>query len=128
MANSSDQSGFVFSTSLELRINKVQQTASGGSHVTIYEGAVEFVAASAGVQVLCSEPPDSLTGYYQQAIDSIRKGAESVLGPLGLGAVIQIGRIVLHPVDFKPRKFEQYTAEELKRLVERARPNKTAGW
>jgi hypothetical protein len=105
---------------LELRVHKVQQAASGGSHVTIYEADVEFVSGSAGVQVLGSEPRDGLPGCYQQAVESIRKRAEQVLGPLGVGAVIRIGRIVLHPVDFKPRKFELYTAEELRRLVEQS--------
>jgi hypothetical protein len=106
---------------LELRVHKVQQAASGGSHVTIYEADVEFVPGGAGVQVLGSEPRDALPGDYGRAAESIRHGAEQVLGPLGLGAVIRIARIVLHPVDFKPRKFEQYTAEELRRLVEQSR-------
>jgi hypothetical protein len=43
-----------------------------------------------------------------------------------LGAVIRIDRIVLHPVDFKPRKFEQYTAEELRRLVEQRQAEQVA--
>jgi hypothetical protein len=106
---------------LELRVHKVQQAASGGSHVTIYEADVEFVSGTAGVHVLGSEPRDALPGCYQLAIESIRKAAEQVLGPLGLGAIIRIGRIVLHPVDFKPRRFEQYTAEELRRLVEQSK-------
>lgn len=105
---------------MQLSVRKVAQAASGGSHVTIYEADVEFVTGGSGVQVFGSEPRDALPGYYQEAAEAIRKGAEQVLGPLGLGAVIRIGRIVLHPVDFKPRKFEQYTAEELRRLLEQS--------
>lgn len=109
---------------MKLRVHKVQQAASGGSHVTSYEADLEFVSDGAGVQVFGSEPRDAWPGCYQQATDSIRKGAEQVLQPLGLAAVIRISRIVLHPVDFKPRKFEQHTAEELRCLVDQhqARP------
>lgn len=103
---------------MELRVHKVAQAASGGSHVTIYDADIELVSGQPGVQVLGSEPRDALPGLYQEAAESIRRGAEHVLRPLGLGAVIRISRLVLHPVDFKPRKFEQYTAEALRRLVE----------
>ena len=114
---------------MELRIHKVAQAASGGSHVTIYEADVELVPGGSGVLVLGSEPRDALPGCYQDAAESIRRGAEQVLGPLGFGAVIRIGRIILHPVDFKPRKFEQCTADELKRLMEQrqAEPSDVPG-
>jgi hypothetical protein len=72
---------------LELRVHKVVQFASGGSHVTKYEADVEFVAGGSGVQVLGSEPRDALRGCYQMAVESIRHGAEQVLNPLGMGAV-----------------------------------------
>lgn len=103
---------------MELRVHKVLLTASGGSHVTIYDAEVELVPGSASVQVLGAEPPYALPGHYQQATEAIRKGAEQVLGPSGMGAVIRITRLVLHPVDFKPREFERCTAEELRRLME----------
>jgi hypothetical protein len=103
---------------LELRINKVQQAASGGSHVTIFEADVEFVRGEADVLVHGTEPGDAVPGYYREATEAIRRGAEQVLKPLSLGAIIRIGRIVLHPVDFKPSKFERYTVEELRYLVE----------
>jgi hypothetical protein len=104
---------------LKLRVNKVVQFASGGSHYTVYDADVEFITGRPGVQVIGTEPQDSLPGSYQDAANSIRRGAEHVLDPLGMGALIRIVRIVLHPVDFKPRKFEQFTTEELKPLVER---------
>jgi hypothetical protein len=68
------------------------------------------------------QPQDVDAGAYEAAIEAIRRGAEQVLHPLGVGATIRVGGIVLHPVDFKPRKFEQYTAEELKRLVTAREP------
>lgn len=78
---------------------------------------MEFVAGGSGVQVLGSQPSDA-PDFYREAAESIRRGAEQVLNPMGLGAVIRIRRIVLHDVDFKPRKFERFTAEELRRVVE----------
>jgi hypothetical protein len=102
---------------LELRVNKVAQAASGGSHVTIYEADVKLVPGGSDVQVVGMPQKDALPGAAEAAAEAIRRGAEHVLRPLGLGAIIRVGRIVLHPVDFKPRRFEQYTAEELRRLL-----------
>jgi hypothetical protein len=102
---------------LELSIHKVAQAASGGSHVTIYEAEVEFVASGVQVEVLGVHPNDALPAYVDVARDAIRRGAEKVLQSRGQGAIIRIKRLVIHPIDFKPRKFEQYTAEELARLL-----------
>jgi hypothetical protein len=103
---------------LELRVHKVAQAASGGCHVTIYDAEVEFVPGGSDVRVVGVQQKDALPGAVEAATGAIRLGAEQVLRPLGLGAIIHVGRIVLHPVDFTARKFEQYTAEELRRLVE----------
>jgi hypothetical protein len=103
---------------LELQVYKVVPAASGGSHVTIYEAEVKLVPGESEVQVLGVQQKGALPGAVEAATDAIRRGAEQVLHPLGLGAIIRVRRIVLHPVDFKPRMFEQYTAEELTNLLE----------
>jgi hypothetical protein len=60
---------------MELRVHEVNQTSSGGSHVTIYEVDMEIVA-NVGVQVIGSEPKDAPRGYYHHAAKAICKGAE----------------------------------------------------
>jgi hypothetical protein len=103
---------------LELRVHKIVQNSSGGDHVTIYEADMELIPENVEVSVLGATPAHVEFGDYEAAIEAIRKGAERVLQPLQLGAMIRIRRIVLHPVDFKARKFELCTAEEVRRLME----------
>ena len=102
---------------MELLVHKVQQAASGGSHVTIYEAEVDLIPGGSGVEVQGIRPDDGAPGAAELAASAIRRGAERALRPHGLGAVIRVTRVVLHPVDFKPSKFEQYTAQELGRLL-----------
>jgi hypothetical protein len=103
---------------LELRVHKVSQAASGGSHVTIYEAKLELVSGGCHVEVLGVQQNDAPPGAAEAATDAIRRGAKQVLRARGLGAIIRVERIVLHPVDFNPGKFERYTATELKRILE----------
>ena len=102
---------------MELRVHKVAQAASGGSHVTIFEATVDLVSDGIEVEILGVYPSDALADDVALARDAIRQGAEGVLKPRGLGAAIRVQRVVVHPVDFKPGKFELYTAEELTRLL-----------
>jgi len=53
-----------------------------------------------------------------EAVDAIRRGAESVLLPRGSGAIMRLRDLWIHPVDFSPQKFEQHTAEEFLRAFE----------
>lgn len=105
---------------MKLEVNKVALFASGGSHVTIYQAEIEFLSGRTAVEVdttAVREPGDVFPGTLSVAADGIRRGAERVLTPLGMGAVIRVNSITLHPVDFKPSKFERYTAEEIARLL-----------
>ena len=102
---------------MELRVHKVQQAASAGSHVTIYQADVELVLGDVRVEILGVEPNDTVPSAVEAAREAIRRGAVQVLQPRGLGAVIRVERIVIDPVDFKARQFERCTAEELARLV-----------
>jgi hypothetical protein len=103
---------------MELRVHKVAAAASGGSHVTIFEGDVQLAAAGVLVEIDRVNPADADPATIESAREAIRCGAEEVLTPLNTGAVIKVSRIVIHPVDFKPGEFERYTAEELRRLLE----------
>ena len=102
---------------LELRIRKIAQAASGGSHVTIYKADVQLTAGTVRVDVAGVEPRDTAPEDVEAARAAIHRGAENVLIPMGLGADIRVRRIVIHPVDFKPHQFERYTAEEFRRML-----------
>ena len=103
-----------------MRIHKVAQAASGGSHVTVYEAEVELVPGEVRVEVAGIYPRNADPESVALAAEAIRSGAERVLRPRGLGAIIRVSRLVVHPIDFKPGRFERHTAEELGRLVEAA--------
>lgn len=109
---------------MKYKVHKVQQAASSGSHVTIYEADLEFNSDRGVVQVFC--PLESMDGGdgrndeddVQRVAEAIKRGAEKALTSRGVGAIIRVSRVVIHPIDFKPRKYEQYTTEELDRICE----------
>ena len=101
---------------MKLSVRKVCQTSSGGDHVTIYDSDMELTDKPNCVEV--KWPPENEDSEdLRRALQAIAEGARSVLQPLGHGAVITLTRIVIHPVDFKPRRFEQHTMEEVNRLM-----------
>ncbi len=105
---------------MELRVREVCQTSSGGDHVTIYEADIDIVPDKVRVDVVGIEPADADAAAVVSARESIRAGAAKVLLPRGLGAIIRVRRIVIHPVDFKPHRFERHTVEALQRLLAEA--------
>jgi len=103
---------------LELDVHEVCQTASGGSYVAIFEADVELVVDGVEVQILATEPADESAWAVESAREAIRRGAEKALLPTGKGAIIHVKRLVIHPIDFKPRAFERFTEETLTRLLQ----------
>jgi hypothetical protein len=102
---------------LEIRVREVCQTSSGGDHVTIYEADIDLVPGEVRVEAVGVEPVDADPDALASATEAIRVGAAKVLRPRGLGAIIRVRRVVIHPVDFKPRRFELHTAEAVQRLL-----------
>ena len=104
---------------MELRVHKVRQMSSGASYVAIYEADVEFRPADAGVtvEVVRVQPADADASAVAEVREAIRSGAEWVLRPRGLGAVIRVERVVVHPVDFSPARYEMHTSEALLRVL-----------
>jgi len=102
---------------MQLRVRKIAQAGSGGSHVTIYDADVQLIGDGVQVEVVNVDPKDTMQADVDAARNAIQFGAEKVLRPRGQGAIIRIDRLVIHPVDFKPRKYEQYTTEVLTRLL-----------
>ncbi len=102
---------------MELRVREVCQSSSGGDHVTIYEADIDLVPGEvrvyAGDVDAAGADPEALA----RATEAIRAGAAKVLRPRGVGAIIRVRRVVIHPVDFKPHRFELHTAEAVQRLL-----------
>ena len=103
---------------MKLKVQRINQMSSGGSYVVIYDADIELLSQPGTVvEILSTEPPDSDPELVELARLAILRGAECVLGPLGLGATINVLRLVIHPGDFKPHRFEAFTATELEQLV-----------
>jgi hypothetical protein len=102
---------------LELRVREVCQTSSGGDYVTIYDADIDLVPGEVRVEVAGVDPADADMDAVASAREAIRAGAAKALGPRGLGALIRVRRVVIHPVDFKPRRFERHTADAVQRLL-----------
>jgi hypothetical protein len=96
-------------------VREVHQAASGGSHVVKYLARVQWCPHEAGVavEVLSVFPEGASPSDVQLAAECIRRGAEAALRPFHRGALIQLERLFIHPVDFKPAAFERYTEREL---------------
>jgi hypothetical protein len=84
----------------------VRQGASGGSDVVSDRAEVEAAPGDgpAVVEVVSTRPEDADPVLLDHTIEWIRRGAESVLRPLGLGARIRLYRLAIHDVDCNARK------------------------
>lgn len=102
-----------------LNVRHVRQ-ASPLSYVVKYVADVQIIPhhGRVDVDVLTTFPDDADAAEIAEAVDAIRRGAESVLLPRGSGAIMRLKDLWIHPVDFSPQKFEQHTAEEFLRAFE----------
>ena len=103
---------------MRFSVCEVNQAASGGSYVCIFDAVAEFNSTGEiSVSVESVEPPDTDAEYVDLATEGIRAGAAHVLESEGRGARIRVLRLVVNPTDFKTSRFTLYTAREFKRLV-----------
>lgn len=103
---------------MRFSVQEVNQAASGGSYVCIFDAEVELnMSGEICVSVQSVEPPDTKLEYITEAGKAIRAGAAHVLEPLAQGASIRITRLVVNHIDFKPSRFALYTAREFKIMV-----------
>jgi hypothetical protein len=103
---------------MQLRVNEVNQAASGGSYVCIFDAEVDLDSSGeVRVVVEAVEPPETQAEFIESARVAIRAGALHALEAKGIGASIRITRLVVHLVDFKPSRFTLYAAREMKKLL-----------
>ncbi len=104
---------------MDLHVSRMCLSSSGGSFVVKYDASVEISSTDPriDVEIVSTWPANADPGCVERELESIRRGAETVLGPLGHGAAIRVRELVIHPVDFKASKYEAFTAEEFRRIV-----------
>jgi hypothetical protein len=104
---------------MRFSVHEINQAASGGSYVCIFDADVELTLADEVlVSVEAVEPADTDAEQVESASAAIRAGAVHVLSPLRKGARIRVTRLVVNFVDFKPSRFTLYTAREINRLAQ----------
>ena len=103
---------------MRFSVCEVNQAASGGSYVCIFDAVAEFNSTGEiSVSVESVDPPNTEAEYVRLTKEGIRAGAAHVLEAQGRGARIRVLRLVVNATDFKSNRFVLYTAREFKRLV-----------
>jgi hypothetical protein len=106
-------------TSFPLNVRRINQAASGGSHVTAYEAVVELRETAAGVSIeVASVVPEGADAHLVGRVaEHLRRGVDTVLSREGFGARVIVERLHVHPIDCKPYKFEHYTVDALEQIL-----------
>lgn len=103
-----------------LSIHEVNQMASGGSYVVIYDATVHLSEEPVVVVALSdSNPQEGSEEDVEAALSGIKAGAEEALTERGMGARIDVTRLWIHPADLKVWRFAYYTRRELGAALER---------
>ena len=104
---------------VNFQVREVHQT--GGDHVVSYSASVELIPGEADVSIVVDSylPETADPKMVDMAVASIRAGIVKVLEPDGTGARVRLQRLVIHPVDFSPGKFEEHTAKHFRLALKR---------
>jgi hypothetical protein len=100
---------------VEFRVSDVCRGMGGGRYIAQYHAEVDAAPGdgSAVVEVISTIPQDADPELLGHTVEYIRRGAESVLRPLGLGARLKLHRLAIRDVDCYPPRFERATANGL---------------
>lgn len=103
---------------MQLRVSHVRQCGPF-SFIVKYLAEVEMMPGESGLSifVMSTVPDDADPELVAEAAESIRRGAESILQPRGVGAKLSLQGLCIHEVDFSPQKFEHIIAEEISRAL-----------
>lgn len=98
---------------LKFQVSKSAQTSGGGDFIVKFDAIVELLPAGTTSVEIGSLHERSEPSHKEAAMNAILTGFQSVLRPRNLGGNCRIENLVLHPVDFKPLKFAECSAEAL---------------
>ncbi len=101
-----------------LRVREINHGASGGSYHCVFEATVRLQqSAGVTVTVQSTETVGAAPDLVDEARNAIRDGAADALSPMGIGAAIDVTRLLIHDIDFKPWRFRSFTARDLRRAL-----------
>lgn len=100
-------------------VSESRQTSGGGDYIVKYDADVELLSHGRDitVEVLSTVPPNAEPRRIEEIRECIQRGVELAMGANGQGCVMRLSKLAVHPVDFKPTKFEEITARELRRAI-----------
>ena len=107
--------------SLELQLRFVRQATGAGEYIVIYNAMVELNDQAGSIEftevgIDPADHPDAET--INITLEHIKTGMNSVLEPRGLGARVRIHGLLIHPIDWRPERYEQHTRETLERTLQ----------
>jgi hypothetical protein len=102
---------------MKIRGSHKNQMASGASYLVKYDAELLQLGATGELtlEIMNVIPPDADGINLQMATEAIRRGAERSLE--GRGAVLRIANLIIHDTDCNPYKFQQFTAQELQKVL-----------
>jgi hypothetical protein len=105
---------------LTFDVREVHQHASGGSHLVKYSAELELLdeLGNFSVEMLSVYPPDASAATAELGRQMIQRGVVRALEGTGKAARVRVRDFVIHPVDFRPLKVEEYTFRAVRRLLD----------
>jgi hypothetical protein len=100
---------------MKYSVCETRQTSGGGDYIVKYDADLELLPNGTGivVEVLSTIPANADPKRVEITRQCIRKGVEAALESRGQGCILRLSGLAIHPVDFKPKRFEQVTSHEL---------------
>jgi hypothetical protein len=105
---------------VHLRVREIHQTSGAFEHVVIFDAEILLVSGDPTIDVeLVSAEPNSYADpeLEKVVLQSIQEGVLAVLEPRGLGAIVHISALWVHPIDFVAQKYKTYTSRYLEKAL-----------
>lgn len=107
-------------TTVEMTVKHSAQGASGGSYWVDYKADIT-ITADKQIDVSVSDvyPKNADSRDVEAARKAINHGCMKVLNSTQFGARVSVTALKIHPVDFKPSKFSDWTAIDLQQHLDK---------
>ncbi len=94
---------------IDFNVREVRQTSSAADYIVSYTARVSLDSETSEVSVSVNStiPADADGDMVVDAAELIRSAVATVLS--GRGAHVTLEKLVIHPVDFSPKKFTEHT-------------------
>jgi hypothetical protein len=108
---------------LPFNVDIIHESVNGGDHVVKYEAVLALSDEQGPVraELMSLVPSDADDQQVQLAVESVERGARSALAGRsalsGRAAVVRLYNFVIHPIDFRAYKCEQYTSRVIEAVL-----------